>query len=58
MNNEENKENKQIYKDIGSMCCKSIFLNEIPMRSAILLQEVVYNIKSAQADMMEEQQEQ
>ena len=52
MNKEEEKDNKQIYKNIGTMCLKSILLNETPLRSAILLEEYVNNIRIAKANML------
>ena len=54
MSKEDDKLNKLIYKDIGSMCRKSLFLNEQPMRSAYKLKEFVKEIYAAKNVMEEE----
>ena len=44
LSKKEDKLNKRMYQDIGSMCRKAVFLNEQPMRSSEILNELVYKI--------------
>ena len=55
MTKKEDKLNKRMYKEIGSMCRKAVYLNDQPMKSADLLNELVFKIYMTQRMMEEEE---